>query len=1182
MKNFTLGLILTLSGLMISQAQAAGTKVSDLLKSKRKAIPTAAAPIKKTAANFQFGKFGIPTVKNSVGAVDDTQPECSAQSSAYGFLNGPDGTQWYFTQDFEEKDSVYEGGYRHFYKYLSSTVNVYDSSCKLVGTLKVELPDNVAVNQIEPYGYVTSNFFDKDKSTYEITVGLHFMGTKAHNYTDGGNWTRAYSLTDGSQLYQFEGNGVWVFNQPNSWTTYQRIILPSESKGMVNYDILAPVNYSHSEPYIDHTFSFDSELQYYDNGANLNIEVVNDEVYYVISHYEKPYVEGETDITEDITVTSDNTYDIISYDSKYNKVDSFSVPLVVPEEALYRFGGFGLLYDHDMSYDHFVSGKRAYVIKYQDYITSIDSDIATFVVFDQDGNEIETICDDVFEDEFFTLSSVNGFSEQMAFLQYNDGVQRIKLVNVPSCELETYIPARINNDAISTTFDRYPVGDSYQYVMRMATGDLGEDGKTLLARIGWYTRDLTLDHMVYFDLGENGEYFTPLLNSLSLNPYLFDTDNDLDYIYIAKKSRNDGTSKIDNVLEVAHGDGTIFKSFHGDNDYSISSPAVIAMTESSNKLLLSYMGDDDYKIDFYDLPFIKFEKGGDGSESNPYQIASAGDLNEIRNNPAAHYEIVNDIDMQAAKDWVPIDDFTGTLEGNNHSISNLHINTNEYNTGLFCNISGDSTFVKNVNFVKPTVKTTSTGYVGILAAKANATKIENIHIYDATVSAPQPSEYSYSYGACVGGLVAQITRESKVIGCSFDGDINAPYSQYVGGIAGQLMTGDSIMACAASGTIVGKMDVGGIIGNNFGAYVFDCHANVDITGLNDLGGIVGCLDAQIGRGMVIRCYATGSITSTGAPKFGRRSLGGIVGYLQGNYSFNENYPEYDVDACVAGVNITTQNITSSEQSSTKDSGIHRVIGWTAYNEWEDDKDGSAYEEKGIRNNYALSTVTINGDTTVPEGNDDASTVYGKTIAESDINSELLVGIGYAYGNNVTAPWVGKNGLPSLYFENQASTIGVSESTVSLGINESKDVTITVYGGSADDIESITSADNSIATAEITETSGNQATVKITAKAVGSTTISIVVGDMVATISVKGTESSGISNIAADGNLAINAANGIVSATGAKAISIYSTSGQLVAAAASSTVATSQLPSGIYVVVATDAQGNKTTAKFAIK
>ena len=40
---------------------------------------------------------------------------------------------------------------------------------------------------------------------------------------------------------------------------------------------------------------------------------------------------------------------------------------------------------------------------------------------------------------------------------------------------------------------------------------------------------------------------------------------------------------------------------------------------------------------------------GDGSVDNPYLVADASELNEIRNHPDAHYRLMNDIDLG---DWL--------------------------------------------------------------------------------------------------------------------------------------------------------------------------------------------------------------------------------------------------------------------------------------------------------------------------------------------------------------------------------------------------------------------------------------------------------------------------------------------------------------------------------------------------
>src|SRR5690554_6662280 len=83
--------------------------------------------------------------------------------------------------------------------------------------------------------------------------------------------------------------------------------------------------------------------------------------------------------------------------------------------------------------------------------------------------------------------------------------------------------------------------------------------------------------------------------------------------------------------------------------------------------------------------------GGDGSVENPYQIADAIQLNEVRHNSPGpgqnylkdHFILTANIDLSAyasGEGWVPIGDntggstrFEGTFDGKGHTISGLVI-----------------------------------------------------------------------------------------------------------------------------------------------------------------------------------------------------------------------------------------------------------------------------------------------------------------------------------------------------------------------------------------------------------------------------------------------------------------------------------------------------------------------------
>ena len=95
--------------------------------------------------------------------------------------------------------------------------------------------------------------------------------------------------------------------------------------------------------------------------------------------------------------------------------------------------------------------------------------------------------------------------------------------------------------------------------------------------------------------------------------------------------------------------------------------------------------------------------GGSGTETDPYLIATKEQLNNIRNDLNAHYEMIADIvfteeDFSNGGDfynngqgWISIgtnngNAFTGTFNGNNHSIRGLYINisaSEDVYAGLF-------------------------------------------------------------------------------------------------------------------------------------------------------------------------------------------------------------------------------------------------------------------------------------------------------------------------------------------------------------------------------------------------------------------------------------------------------------------------------------------------------------------
>ena len=83
-------------------------------------------------------------------------------------------------------------------------------------------------------------------------------------------------------------------------------------------------------------------------------------------------------------------------------------------------------------------------------------------------------------------------------------------------------------------------------------------------------------------------------------------------------------------------------------------------------------------------------------------IYTRAELDAIRNNPGGSYILMNDIDL-SGKNWTPIPQFWGTLDGNGHSIDNMTIineNSNNRNIAFIKTIPDKSVNVtiKNIKF----------------------------------------------------------------------------------------------------------------------------------------------------------------------------------------------------------------------------------------------------------------------------------------------------------------------------------------------------------------------------------------------------------------------------------------------------------------------------------------------------
>lgn len=225
----------------------------------------------------------------------------------------------------------------------------------------------------------------------------------------------------------------------------------------------------------------------------------------------------------------------------------------------------------------------------------------------------------------------------------------------------------------------------------------------------------------------------------------------------------------------------------------------------------------------------KFE-AGNGTETDPYIIATAAQLDEVRNFPSACFELSKDIDLSSylnsnSSGWTPIKDFTGKFDGKKHTIKGLWISLSSIdNVGLFANIQGSS---------DNKIASVSNLFVNI-------------------------SKKGITGGNRVGGICGNLSY-GNIENCMVTGDISG--GGYVGGIVGcnsdNYYNSSIISQCASSGNIIANSgSVGGILAYQNGACsIENCYsiANVKTEGsyYSEAYGIGGSAE---------NCYFAGTIS----------------------------------------------------------------------------------------------------------------------------------------------------------------------------------------------------------------------------------------------------------------------------------------------------------------------------------
>lgn len=1128
----------------------------------------------------------------------------SPTSDEFQYLYGPDGSQWYAICNYDTEDVELEGGYATEHHIKGFTYTIYDSKFNEIGKVrdKIEFEKNeIRCASVMLDVTVTQRFFKSDDK-YEVMVS---MSMNTPEYVNN-NRTKIYAienLEDGENsavLNVIPGYPVDAIDAAkDKWSEDYYITFLTEKSADPKKDYPSYIDFLAEYKQVLTTYTkggYNSEPKVFFEHEIRNLDLpgdgmsspmmlckkINGKLALIYAQYEKSFFVNPSGMSGNEDVTPDNRLiiDVYQMNDKYpaemeliNTTKIETTQKTDDPNVYWTFYGIGTLsWDEDVDYEgHYTTdGRPAFVITTDDYLLNDDDHYnSSYYVYDADGNRIKTIAENTFD--FVMMSDLPGYEPQAMFV-YTGDEMGFKFIDLYSGQIMTETDQNIKEYTLSTSLDRVATANGYVYASALSTGLPGDDD-SIYAPVIWFDRDGEMIRLDKIPTGKGIELAQIYISSYALSPYLFNTDKDMEYMLLVKRRMNNTTSLQEELLIATPEKGAIY-SFSPDKEKG-EIRTVYLMEGKNPELVIAYLKDNKFTTDAYELPFTKFA-GGNGTAADPYLIATAGDLQQIKAAPSANFKIISDLDFNGGN-FSQIDNFTGVLDGDGHVVSNLFLSSNEQ-VGMFRYCEGAT--IKNINFYNTKMLLKNDNEAATVASTSSRTTFDNIHVRRLTATGE-------NFGGLFGGICGKSWTYTNFTGCEVSGaDINLPNCNGAGGIVGDIRTSTSITACYFSGNMIANNTVGGIVATTTSGdeVISNCHVDANLKAENTIGGIVGFLD----RSKVKSNYVEGTIEATKASKWTNAiSLGGIAGELEGDWQGNGDVP-------VVNNLIGVSSLKYPDQSDVKEkyphqlATVHRVVGRSSYNaepEYDDvDSEGNPIYKDKVRYEEGILNNLVVSDLAVIDNDFAEKSLEGTTIDKNEVDTDMLTKtLGFEYGTSISAPWNLQSWYaydPNLYYENVVF-IPTPELTVEKNAVFNIEVAVLTRETLSEDlvIEDFMceySEDLLEMTGKMTF-DGKAMNVEFKAIKEGDAKISVSIlgGTSICNVKVVGGESA-VENISSVSKV-LTYTSGRVSANGCT-IKVFDMNGKLMLAG-SDILDASSLNAGVYVATAIDAEGNKAAIKF---
>jgi hypothetical protein len=461
-------------------------------------------------------------------------------------------------------------------------------------------------------------------------------------------------------------------------------------------------------------------------------------------------------------------------------------------------------------------------------------------------------------------------------------------------------------------------------------------------------------------------------------------------------------------------------------------------------------------------------------------ILSSQDLINIKDNLSGSYFMVNNIDLSGVE-WIPIGTdtapFTGTLDGQGFTISNLIITTSQVYVGLFGYNEGT---IKNLKLANVDIDVTgglsSNIYGGAFIGYNNSNSdLENLN----TLSGDMLIRKRGSNVGYAGGLIGYQNTNRTISNSSNNINITADLLDRTGGLVGfgTILTfsnsynsgsvsglgyvggllGIGIVTISNSyniGSVIGSSDfVGGLVGFGSAAVISNSYNGGSVTGRGYVGGFIGTSGSSIGQIPTIsNSYNSGSVT-------GRGYVGGFIGSSRLSTisnSFNSGSVtgnDYSVGGLVGYGYPTISNSSNSGSISNTSNVTGGLIGSvgsgsyniTIFNSFNSGSVSGGYDVGGLvgtagslgNSNYGNVTISNSYNIGSISGSGGVGGLVGTTISPLFVYYSINFGSVIATSNSTAVGGISgnlptTNDIEQTYYSGSITSNGVAVDGVAFG------------------------------------------------------------------------------------------------------------------------------------------------------